>query len=64
MAKLNDDTARTLHGRALMKQARITPDDIAAAKRRMSIDVPQARPALNAVKLAKRDDVRGPIADG
>lgn len=64
MAKLNDENVRPLRGRALQRDATITDDDIAAAKRRMSLDVPQARPALNAVPLAKRDDVRGPIADG
>jgi hypothetical protein len=62
MAKLRGENAPT--GRALMKHAKISADDIAAAKRRVSIDVPQARPALSATKLAKHDDVRGPIADG
>lgn len=63
MAKLSDDET-PLRGRALQKQAKISADDIAAAKRRMSIDVPTARPAFTAERLARRDDVDGPIADG
>lgn len=54
---------RPLHGRALMAQSKISDDDIAAAKRRVSIDVPTARPALNADALHHTNDVDGPIAD-